>query len=171
MEFFQDMLLPLTAAVTVIYGIYKRLPVFELFLKGAKKATGQIMQLLPALTALLLAVGMLTSSGAAGLLSELLRPLGNSVGIPAEVIPLCLISPLSGSGSIASLQSILSLYSPDSYIGRTASVIAGASETTFYTVAVYYGSAGITAMRHTLPCAMTADIVSWIAASLYCRIL
>lgn len=171
MNIFQDMLLPLTAAIIVIYGIWKKLPVFELFLKGAKKAIEQTAQLLPALTALILAVGMLTSSGAVDLFSKLLKPLGDTVGIPVEVIPLCLISPLSGSGSIAALQKILSLYSPDSYIGRTASVIAGASETTFYAVAVYYGSAGITKIRHTLPCALTADVISWIAASLYCKFL
>ncbi|MBR3767408.1 MAG: spore maturation protein [Clostridia bacterium] len=171
MEFFQSAVLPFTAAFIVLYGLIKKLPVFELFLNGAKKALKQTADLLPALTALTVAVTMLTSSGGTDFISELLAPLTELIGIPKEVLPLCIISPLSGSGSLAVLEEILSTYSPDSYIGRTASVIAGASETTFYAVAVYYGSVGITKTRHTLPSALTADLVSYIAAAIYCRII
>ena len=99
-----------------------------------------------------------------------ISPLTKILGIPGAIIPSALLRPLSGSGSIAVLEEILSSYSPDSYIGRTASVIAGASETTFYAVAVYYSSAGLTKTRHTIPSALTADIASFIAAALYCRI-
>lgn len=169
MEAVQNALLPFTAVFIIITGLYKKLPVFEIFLSGAKKALKQTTELLPALTALTLAVAALTSSGGTQLLTDLLSPLVSLTGFPPEVIPLCIISPLSGSGSIAVLESILRTHSPDSYTGRLASVIAGASETTFYAVAVYYGSVGITKLRHTLPSALAADMTSYVAAAFFCR--
>lgn len=169
MENFQNLIMPSVTVSVIVYGLIKKLPVFDIFLKGAKNALKQTGNLLPALTALFLAVKMLESSGAITLLSSVLSPVSQLLGIPSEVLPLCIISPFSGSGSIAVLENILSEFHPDSFIGRTASVIAGASETTFYAVAVYYGSVGITKTRHTIPAALTADIVSFIAASFFCR--
>ena len=171
MTLFQNSVLPLTIVAVIIYATVKKLPVFDIFIQGAKKSVSQICELLPCLAALTLAVSMLTSSGATEVLSFILAPFTNLLGIPEEVIPLCIISPLSGSGSIAVLEEILSNFSPDSYIGRTASVIAGASETTFYAITVYYGSVGITKIRHTLPAALTADFTTFIAAALFCRIM
>ena len=171
MNFFQNLFLPLTVSSVILYAFLKRLPVFEIFISGAKKAVRQISDLLPCLTALCVMVSVLDSSGAISLFCRLVKPVFDIAGIPEEVLPLCLISPLSGSGSIAVLQNIFSDFSPDSYIGRTASVIAGASETTFYTIAVYYGSVGITSTRHTVPCALIADITSFIAAAFFCKIM
>ena len=170
MIFFQSLLLPLCIACIIFYAAVKRLPVFEIFIRGAKKSLKQLADLLPCLTALCVMVAMLDSSGAITLLSSLLSPVLELFGIPGAVIPLCIISPLSGSGSLAVLEGIFSDFSPDSYIGRTASVIAGASETTFYAVAVYYGSVGITRTRHTIPCALIADITTYIAAAFFCKI-
>lgn len=171
METFQNLILPFTVSLVILYGILNKLPVFEIFLKGAKKALSQTADLLPALTALCLMVSMLSSSGVLEIPGKFLSPVCNILGIPEEVLPLCIISPLSGSGSLTVLEEIFRNFSPDSYIGRTASVIAGASETTFYAVAVYYGSVGITKTRHTIPAALTADITTYIAASLFCRII
>jgi len=171
METFQNLVLPFTVSLVILYGVLNKLPVFEIFLKGAKKALTQTADLLPALTALCLMVSMLSSSGALEILGKLLSPVCNFLGIPQEVLPLCIISPLSGSGSLTVLEEIFREFSPDSYIGRTASVIAGASETTFYAIAVYYGSVGITKTRHTIPAALTADITTYIAASFFCRII
>ncbi len=170
METFQNLVLPFTVCIVILYGIINKLPVFEIFLKGAKKALSGTADLLPALTALCLTVAMLSSSGALEIPEKLLSPICGILGIPKEVIPLCIITPLSGSGSFSVLEEIFSNFSPDSYIGRTASVIAGASETTFYAVAVYYGSVGITKTRHTIPSALAADITTYIAASFFCRI-
>ncbi len=171
METFQNSVLPLTVGITILYGLYKRLPVFEIFLKGAKKALTQTADLLPALTALCLMVSMLSASGALDAAEKLFTPVCEFFGFPREVLPLCIISPLSGSGSLAVLEELFRDFSPDSYVGKTASIIAGASETTFYAVAVYYGSVGITKTRHTLPCALIADITTYIAAAFFCRIL
>ena len=171
MEIFQNLVLPFTITGIILYGLYKKLPVFTLFTKGAKKAVGQLTDLLPSLTALIIAVSMLSASGGTEILCNLLSPAADLLGIPKEVLPLCLISPLSGSGSLAVLEEILQSFSPDSYIGRTASVIAGASETTFYAVTVYYSAVGITKTRHTVPAALAADVTAYIAAALYCKIL
>lgn len=171
MEIFQNLILPSVAVSIILFGLYKKLPVFTIFTEGAKKAAGQLADLLPTLTALTVAISMLSASGATKIICDMLSPVAQFIGIPTEVLPLCLISPLSGSGSIAVLEEILREFSPDSYIGRTASVIAGASETTFYAVAVYYSSAGITKTRHTIPCALGADFTTYIAAALFCKIL
>lgn len=170
MELFQNLILPLCIVVITVYGLIKKVPVFDCFIEGAKTGLTVAVNLIPALTALMLAVSMLNASGLTAVLSGLLSPIGKILGIPKEVIPLCLISPLSGSGSTAVLKEILSTYGADSYIGRTASVICGASETTFYAITVYFGSAGITKIRHTLPCALCADLTAFVAAALTCRI-
>lgn len=171
METFQNLILPLTVSFIILYGIINKLPVFEIFLKGAKKALFVTADLLPALTALCLTVSMLSASGALEIPGRLLSPVAGLLGIPGEVLPLCIISPLSGSGSLSVLEEIFRDFSPDSLIGRTASVIAGASETTFYAVAVYFGSVGITKTRHTIPAALAADITTYIAAAFFCRII
>ena len=171
MELFNNIIMPLTVSFIILYGLFRRLPVFDIFIEGAEKAVTQAISLLPCLTALCLIVSALSSSGATELISHMLSPVGRLAGIPEEVLPLCIISPLSGSGSIAVLEEIFTKYPPDTYIGRTASVIAGASETTFYAIAVYYGSAGIKKIRHTLPAALMADLTTYVAASLFCRIL
>lgn len=171
METFQNLILPLTVSLIILYGIINKLPVFEIFLKGAKKSLFVTADLLPALTALCLTVSMLSASGALEIPGRLLSPVAGLLGIPEEVLPLCIISPLSGSGSLSVLEEIFRDFSPDSLIGRTASVIAGASETTFYAVAVYFGSVGITKTRHTIPAALAADITTYIAAAFFCRII
>ena len=171
METFQNLALPFAVCFVILYGIINKLPVFEIFLKGAKKALSGTADLLPALTALCLTVSMLSASGALEIPGKLLSPAARLLGIPEEVLPLCIISPLSGSGSLSVLEEIFRDFSPDSFIGRTASVIAGASETTFYAVAVYFGSVGITKTRHTIPAALAADITTYIAAAFFCRII
>lgn len=170
MNFFQNALLPFTISAVIVYGLIKKQPVFSVFIKGASSALKQTADLLPALTVLSVMVSMMNSSGLMTLLSSFISPLTDLLGIPEEVLPLCMISPFSGSGGLSQLQSILSEFPPDSYVGRTASVIAGASETTFYTVAVYFSAVGITKTGHTIPSALTADIVSYIAAAFFCRL-
>ncbi len=171
MENFQSLILPLIIAVIAVYALIKRIPVFEIFIEGGKKALSSTAELLPTLTALCLGISMLMSSGAIDFISSLLSPLAKLLFIPEEVLPLSIISSFSGSGAVSVLESILEEFSPDSYIGRTASVIASAGETTFYTVAVYYSSAKITDIRHTLPCALTSDVITAVAAGVVCRFL
>ena len=109
---------------------------------------------------------MLSASGFFDIVSDLLSPVCTAAGIPPEVLPLGLIRPVSGSGGTAVLSDILTKYGPDSLIGKTASVMAGSSETTFYAIAVYYGAAGIKKTRNTIPAALTADLTAFISACL-----
>jgi spore maturation protein B len=114
---------------------------------------------------------MLRASGALDLFVNFLSPLANSLGFPAQVLPLMLLRPISGSGSIAVVDSIFKTCGVDSFAGRVASVMSGSTETTFYAIAVYYGSVGIRKTRHTIPAALSADIVGFIISVLSVNIL
>ena len=170
MQLLQNITLPLSVVIILLWGCFKKIKVIDCFVEGAKTGINTVLGILPVLTALTVAVSMLRYSGAMDTMSDILSPLANILGIPSEVVPLCLISPFSGSGSYAVLQDILNNYGPDSYAGQVASVISGASETTFYAISVYYGAAGITKTSCTLPSALCADFVSYIAAAWGCRL-
>ncbi len=170
MQMLQNITLPLCIVVILVWGCFKKVKVIDCFVEGAKTGVSTVLNILPMLTALTVAVSMLRQSGAMDTLSDIFTPLAAFFGIPGEVVPLCLISPFSGSGAYAVLQDILKNYGPDSYVGRVASVIGGASETTFYAISVYYGSVGITKTSFTLPSALCADVVSYITAAYSCKV-
>ncbi len=163
--------IPCVVAAIVLYGLFRRVPVFESFLAGAKQGLHTAYNLLPALTALVVAVSMLRASGAMDALVHLLAPLARILGIPQEVLPLMAISPISGSGSLSLYESLLTAHGPDSYIGRVASVVMGSTETTFYAVTVYYGSIGISKSRYTIPAALLGDMTSFVCSALSVRLL
>jgi len=114
---------------------------------------------------------MLSASGALDLVASFLRPAALALGLPPEVMPLALMRPVSGSGSNALLLQLFRDYGPDSFVGRVASVMNGSTETTFYAIAVYFGAVGIKKTRHTIPAALTADLVGYIASVWAVRIL
>ena len=150
-------LIPLLLAGTALYALWRRVDVFSALCAGAGEGLSVTLRILPALTALLTGVYMLRASGAMELLAGLLTPILTRVGIPPETVGLLLIRPVSGSGALAVGSEIMQTYGPDSAIGST--------ETTFYTVAVYYGAAGIRRTRHTIPAALAADITGFLAAA------
>lgn len=151
-------------------GIIKKVAVFDVFLKGAKGGLECAVKILPPITALVTAVSMIRACGIIDFISVNLSWLLGLLKLPAPVLPLCLLGPISGSGSLAVVSDILNRFGPDSYPGRVASVMMGSTETTFYTVAVYYGSVGIKKTGVTLPAALTADITGFILAALAVRI-
>ncbi|MBQ8135740.1 MAG: spore maturation protein [Clostridia bacterium] len=155
---------PFVIMFIVVFGAVRKVDLFESFREGAKDGIGSLISIAPSLIGLVLAVNMLDASGFFEIICSLLSPACNAVGIPQEVLPLGLIRPVSGSGSYAVLSSILEKYGPDSLIGKTASVMAGSTETTFYAIAVYYGSAGIRKTRYTVPAAIAADLCGMIMA-------
>lgn len=120
---------------------------------------------------LLTAVSMFRASGAMDALARLCAPVLNLLGIPAETVPLMLVRPVSGSGALAVASDLMASHGPDSYIGRVAAVMLGSTETTFYTIAVYFGSAGIVRTRHTVPAALAADLTGFLTAALTVRLL
>ena len=162
---FSDYLIPLLLAGAALYALCRRVDVFSALTTGAGEGLSVVLRILPPLVALLTAVYMLRSSGALELLTELLTPVLTFLGIPPETVGLLLIRPVSGSGALAVGSDIMQTYGPDSTIGRTAAVMLGSTETTFYTVAVYYGAAGIHRTRHTIPAALAADIAGFLAAA------
>lgn len=154
----------------VLTGLLRKVPVFDAFLQGARGGIGNAVKLLPSLLALLFAVNLLMTSGIMERISILLSPLFTKLKYPVEVLPLCLLSPISGSGSLSAFQSILQNYGADSYIGRVASVIAGSTETTFYAITVYYGAVRIKKIKHTAFAALCADFTSFMLAAIFVRL-
>jgi len=150
--------MPCMVMLIIGYGMFRGIPVFDVFLSGATDGMKMILRLLPTLVGLLTAVAMLKASGALDMLTAFFRPVASFIGLPAEVLPLALIHPISGGGATAVLTDIFQRYGPDSYIGRVGSILCGSGETTLYSVTVYFGAIGVTQTGHTLPVALLADV-------------
>ncbi len=165
-----DYILPIFILIIVGFGVYKKIDVFGTFIDGAKKGFDVFLSILPSLTALFLAVQMLKSSQGIDIITKLLAPVADFLKIPVETLPMCILSPISGGGSLSVFESIISEYGPDSYIGRVASIMMGSTETTFYAIAVYYGAVGIKKIRHTAICSLCADFTSFILAGIIVRL-
>ncbi len=164
-------ILPIFLLIIIGFGFYKKIDVFGTFVDGARKGFNVFLSILPSLTALFLAVQVLKSSQGIDLITKLLTPISNLLKIPAETLPLCILSPISGGGSLSVYESIISKYGPDSYIGRVVSVMMGSTETTFYAIAVYFGAVGVKKIRHTALCSLCADLTSFILAGFFVRLL
>ncbi len=163
-------LIPVLIAGILIFGLIKRVNVFDTFLQGAKEGLNTAVSILPALVALMVAVTMFKASGALDILTYSLAPLTDRLGVPQETLPLALLRPISGSGALAMLESLLAEYGPDSLIGRAACVMQGSTETTFYTIAVYYGAVGIKNTRHTVLAASAADFTGMVMSCVAVRL-
>ena len=165
-----DYIVPVLLLLAAVHALRKRENAYDLMLQGAGEGLRILASLVPALILLLTAVTMLRASGAVELLSSLLAPVFSFVGIPPETALLVLIRPLSGSAALAVGAELMAQYGPDSLIGRTAAVMLGSTETTFYTISVYFGAAGIKKTRYTIPAALFADFVGFFVASLTARL-
>ncbi len=163
-------LVPALVAATVLFGLIRRVPVYDAFVRGAKRGLASARDILPFLVAMLPALALLSASGALGYLTRALSPLFAWVGIPEQTMPLMLLRPLSGSAALAMLERTLAAVGPDSYAGRAASAMMGSSETIFYTVALYLGAAGVRRSRHAIPAALAAWLMGSIAAAWACRL-
>ena len=164
-------ILPIFIFIIIGFGTYKRIDVFGTFVDGAKKGFDVFLSILPSLTALFLAVQMLKSSHGIEIITKILTPIADLLKIPPETLAMCILSPISGGGSLSIYESIINEYGPDSYIGRVASVMMGSTETTFYAIAVYYGAIGVKKIRHTAFCSLCADLTSFILAGVFVRLL
>lgn len=157
---------PVVIVFIVLMGIIKKQNVFDLFLNGAKEGITIAFNILPALIGLMMAIEMFKASGAFDIIINYTRPLANALHFPSEVLPLALMRPISGSGALSIFEGTLRDYGTDSFIGRICAVLQGSTETTFYTVAIYYGTVGVTKTRHTIPAALSADLVGFIMSVL-----
>ena len=166
-----DFVIPFFSALIMIIGLIRRVDIFSEFTEGAAENLKAAFDVLPALIALMTAIGMFKASGALEVISEAISPVTGFLGFPEECIPLAIIRPVSGSGALAVFESILNDVSPDSFAGRVASVIIGSTETTFYTIAVYYGITGVKKTRHAIASSLTADFTGFILSALTVRLL
>lgn len=162
---------------TLLVGIpfyalaFRKVPVYEVFVEGAKDGFTIAVRIIPYLVAILVAVGMFRASGALDLLLSALAPALNFVGFPPENLPLALMRPLSGSGSLGLLTDLINEHGVDSLTAKIGATMYGSSETTFYVLAVYFGSVGVVRSRHAVPAGLFADAVGAIAAVFFCKLL
>lgn len=163
--------LPLLIVLFIAAGIFKKVNVFDAFLAGAMNGLHSLLKIIPSLLALVFAVKLLRGSGLIDAISNVAAPLLQRFGMPAELLPMALLKSVSGSGSTALLTDILETHGADSVIGLMASVMCCSSETTFYTIAVYYGSVGIKHTRHTVAAALIADAAAVIFSILFVNLL
>ena len=163
--------MPCMIAFILVFGLVKKVPLFDVFISGAKEGLTSTFSIAPSLIGLVVSVSMLKSSGALDIITSFLEPLGNLIAVPKETIPLMLLRPISGSGALALIDSIFKSCGPDSFAGRVASVMMGSTETTFYAIAIYFGAVGIKNIRHTVPAAILADLTSFILSVLTVRLL
>ena len=166
-----SLVIPLLLAAVAAWGAARRVDVYAALTDGAMDGLRVVLRICPNLIALLTAVYMFRASGAMEYLGALLAPALERVGIPPEVAPLLFIRPISGSGALAVGSELMATYGPDSYIGRVAAVMLGSSETTFYTIAVYFGSVGIVKTRYTIPASLCADAVMFLTSAAAVRVL
>jgi spore maturation protein B len=147
-----------------LYGLWRRVPVYEEFVTGARDGFQVAVNIIPYLVAILFAVAMFRASGAMDFFVEGLRPLLSPLGIPPEVLPMAITRPLTGSGSAGIMLDLINRYGADSLIVKTAATMFGSTETTFYVVAVYFGAVNVKKTRHAVPAGLTADFAAMILA-------
>jgi spore maturation protein B len=162
--------LPLIFFVIVGYGMARRINVYESFIAGGKEGFTTFTQILPYLVAIFIAIGMFRVSGALDYISGLLAPLTLKIGMPPKVLPVALLRPLSGSGSLGLAAEVIKA-APDSFDARVASTVFGSTDTTFYVLAVYFGSVGIRKIRHSLIAGLLADISGMLSAVWICNLV
>ena len=162
--------IPLIFFLIVGYAMVKRVKVYESFVEGGKEGFDIFVKILPYIVAVLVAIGMFEVSGALGFLTELLAPLTLKIGMPADVLPVALMKPLSGSGSLGLVADVVQA-NPDSFNAKLASTMFGSTDTTFYIIALYFGSVGITRIRHAMVAGLVADLAGILAAVWVCHVV
>lgn len=165
-----DLMVPGILVGVSCYGMAKKVDVYEALLQGAARGLEILLRILPALISLLTVTAMLRASGALDLAAEILAPTLHWLGIPPETVGLMLVRPISGSAALGVGSDLIATYGPDSTIGRTAAVMLGSTETTFYTIAVYFGAAGIQKTRYAIPAALCADFAGFFFAAVTVRL-
>ena len=164
-------MLPALVAVFILYGWVRQVRVYDSLVEGAKEGFQVALRIIPFLVAILVAIGMFRASGGLDLIIGLIAPVTQILGMPAEALPMALLRPLSGSGALAVASETMNTHGPDSLVGYMVSTYQGSTETTFYTLAVYFGAIGVKNTRHTVPACLLADITGILAATFIINLL
>ncbi|MDD2510659.1 MAG: spore maturation protein [Syntrophomonas sp.] len=154
-----------------LYGMLKKVPVYESFVEGAEQGFYTAVKIIPFLVGMMVAISVFRASGAMEYLSRAVAPLTALIGAPSEILPLAVMRPLSGSAVLGMSTELMKIYGPDSLIGRLASVMQGTTDTTFFVLTVYFGSVGIKKYRYALLTGLTADISGFLASVYICNLL
>lgn len=163
--------LPAIITIVLFYGIYKKTPIYDVFIEGAKEGLKTSFEILPFIIGIFIAIETLTSSGAMNFIEKAVEPFFNIVGIPEELISLILLRPVSGSGSLVVAEKIMAISGPDSFVGRTASVMVGSCETIFYVLALYFSVTAVKKMRHAFISGLIGYIVGIFASVYICKVI
>jgi len=168
--FMSEWMIPALMLAIMLFGIARRVKVYEVFIAGAKEGFQIAIVIIPFLVAILVGIAMFRASGAMDALIGLLSPLTSRLGFPAEALPMALIKPLSGSGALGVMSETMRTHGPDSFVGYLVCLLNAGTETTFYVLAVYFGSVQVRVLRHTLVACLTADLAGYVAATSLCHL-
>lgn len=163
--------IPFIITVILVHGYIKGVKLYDAFVEGAGEGFKTSVKIMPYLIAIFLGIGIFKESGALELFSKVFAIPGRLIGLPQELIPLAILKPISGSGSLAMVKELVYTYGPDTFTGRLASTMMGSTETIFYTMALYFGTIGVKKSKHTLLCALISHLVGIIAAVMVCKIV
>jgi len=156
--------IPVLIGFILLYGTIKKVPTYETFVEGGKEGIKMAVSIIPFLVGMMVAISIFRASGALDATIDLMRPGLEKVGIPADIIPLAIIRPISGTAALGMTSDLIATYGPDSFMGRLASTLQGSTDTTFYVLTVYFGAVGIKKMGDALKVGLLADLAGFIAA-------
>ena len=165
-----NLIIPNMDLSVVIYGIYKKINIYDVFIEGAKESFEMIFTIFPYLLGMMLAINLFLHSNFLEIISNFISPVLDLIGIPFDIVPMAIMRPISGNSSLAILNNIFLNYGPDSFIGRLASTIQGSTDTTFYVLTLYFGSVGIKKIRYSLLAGLFADLIGIIASIMIVKI-
>jgi len=166
-----QLIIPLLILFIIAYGLMKKVAVYEEFVEGGKEGFATAVKIIPYLVAMLFAIAMFRASGAMELLISIIAPVFSILGIPAEVLPMALVRPLTGSGSVGVLAELIQTHGADSIIVKIAATMFGSTETTLYVLAVYFGAINISKTRYAIKAGLIADFSGFIAAVIVCSLI
>lgn len=171
MQLISSLMIPLIVLLVIIYGLVKKVDIYDTFIDGAKESFDMILSLFPCLLGMILAINIFVQSGFLETIFTLFKPVLELINLPNEILPMAILRPISGSSTLALLNNIFVQSGPDSFIGRLASVIQGSTDTTFYIITLYFGSIGIKKIKYALWAGLAADLVGIIASVLIVQYL
>lgn len=171
MKQISNLILPLLVLIIIVYGIKKKVNVYDTFTNGAKESFDMTLRLFPTLLAMILGINIFIKSGVLELFLNILKPILNIIKVPKEIIPIAILRPISGSSGLAILNTIYENYGPDNLITRIASVIQGSTDTTLYVLSLYFGSIGIKKTKYALKAGLLADLIGIITSIIIVKIM
>lgn len=171
LKIISSLIMPLIVLVIVLYGIIKKVNVYDVFIEGAKESFGMVLSLFPNLLAMILGINIFLKSNLLNNLINFIKPLLEFIKLPYQILPMALIRPISGSSSLAFLNNIFETFGPDSFLGRLGSVIQGSTDTTFYIITIYFGCIGIKKIKYALWAGLFADLIGIISSILIVNLL